>query len=56
MTKKELLESKAFQDAPDDAEIRVGVFDEYEMMSYWGNVNKIEYGKDGRIRLSRKEL
>lgn len=51
MTKKELLESKAFQDAPDDAEIRVGVFDDYEMMSYWGSVNKVEYGKDGRIRL-----
>lgn len=46
--------SKAFQDAPDNAEIRVGVFDDYEMMSYWDSVNKVEYGKDGRIRLYSK--
>lgn len=54
MTKRELLESKAFQDAPDDAEIRIGVFDEYEIMTYWDNANKVEYGIDGRIRLYRK--
>ena len=29
MTKKELLESKAFQDAPDDAEIRIGSESKY---------------------------
>lgn len=51
MTKKELLDSKAFQDAPDDAEIRMGCWVDFDLMTYWANARTVEFGKDGRIRL-----
>lgn len=51
MTKKELLESKAFQDAPMDAEIRMGCWVDCDFMTYWADAKTVEFGCDGRIRL-----